>query len=903
MRILEADTKKDIVKEINKIVLSTKVASAISFFLSIIALMAALGVGSFIAMTILTPLEKLKRATDEIGKGHFNIFMDIKTNDEIGALANAFQQMAHDMGAQRRALEQSNAYTENILASITDIILLVSPKGIISRINRFEGLGYNKEELIGIPLRRLLVDKEEVLFTDEGLDDLLHNQSIVNAEVEFLTKGGVLIPVLVSCSVMCDIRGVVLGLVLAARDMRERDEIMSQLRHARQKAEEANRVKSAFLATMSHEIRTPMNAILGLNDLALQNDLHPKVRDYLRKMRSASKSLLRIINDILDFSKIEAGKLDMEQIPFHLVEIFENLANLFRNKIADKKIEWVLDLPSDLLFECIGDPLRLEQVLINLIGNSLKFTQQGYVMVQAHCLEQTDQAVKIQFSVRDSGIGLSSTEQEKLFQAFSQADSSTTRHYGGTGLGLAISKQLVELMGGQIWVESQPEQGSHFHFTVSFGVGQKVARRPLVMDDDLQGVKVLLVDDNREQLRVIEQELKEFSFSVTAVNSGTEALAVWRLAHGTKEPFSLLLIDYGLSDNNGLEIASEIRKQDTVKIVLMTTFNDDACQQGVAELALDGLLEKPVSRLLLFDTLRELFGKEVVPYDRNQNRSAMEQQVREKIPGARLLLVDDIALNRQVARELLERVGFQIDVAVDGRQAVLKVEQDGPFDALLMDLQMPEMDGYEATRAIRQNPAHAQLPIIAMTAHTLEGIEEQCRVAGMNAHIAKPIHMVKLCKTLLHWIPEKRGIEIERAKGSLPVVRQQSAVAEEPIVSIPTNLPGMDVAAALEQLDNDIPFFKSILSMFLRDFMDSTESIRAALDDPQEEGRGLARRLSHSVKGVAGNLCADSLLQAAKNLEQGILENREEEWPLLLETFDSALVQVLQSAQTLLVKS
>ncbi|MBF0399609.1 MAG: response regulator [Magnetococcales bacterium] len=696
------------------------------------------------------------------------------------------------------------------------------------------------------------------------------------------------------------------------RDITEQKNREEQLMQARDLADQANRAKGAFLAIVSHEIRTPMNAIIGLNTLALQHNLPIKVRDYLRKMRTASHALLRILNDILDLSKMEAGKLEIEQIPFYLVETFENIGNLFRHKGGDKNIELVLVLPNNLLFEMIGDPLRLGQILVNLVSNAIKFTHAGEVVVQAECLQQTADQVFVQFSVRDTGIGISPEQQQALFHAFAQADSSTTRRYGGSGLGLAISKQLVERMGGEIWIESAIGAGSTFHFTAWLGIGPEHSQHPLLLEEDLRGLKVLVVDDNETSQEVLSALLHSFDLKVTTANSGKEALTALETAHAMEEPFALILIDYRMPEMDGLTTATIIQQQKHLfstlpnllpattipKIVLMSAFASDDVQKNAEKFGLDGFIEKPCSRLFLFDSIRELFGKEVATQFQQQNLTDVEQQVRELLSGARILLVDDIDLNRQVARELLEGMGLLIELASDGQEAVEKVQQTGTsFDAILMDLEMPGMDGYQATRLIRQSSRHAKLPIIAVTAHAMDGIWERCLAAGMNDHIAKPIDNVALCHLLLRWIPARiPSKEIIQAVAAQTKRLQQEASQTEND-PLPASMPGVNLPAARQRMNNNAKLLREMYLSFLRDFSHVGEKIRADLEKGEEENRKAARMCAHTIKGMAGNLSAEQLYLAARDLEDEIHKGQKERWPARLELFEQAIQQVMASIQ------
>jgi len=542
--------------------------------------------------------------------------------------------------------------------------------------------------------------------------------------------------------------------------------------------EATTRAKDLFLANMSHEIRTPMNAIMGLNDLALKQDLHPKVRDYLIKIRSASRSLLRIINDILDFSKIETGQLVLEQIPLHLGDLFDHLSDMLRNQAAEKNIELIMEISQDCPISLSGDALRLEQILINLISNAIKFTEQGMVHVlvkeiKTELLAYDESShrlmsdcgipahrIVLEFSVRDSGIGLSSDQIEKLFRPFVQADDSTTRKYGGTGLGLSICKRLVELMGGQIGVESAMGQGSVFHFTI--------------------------VCETHPNL-----------------------------------------------------------------------YRETPCPP---------------------DPLRGLRGQEAAKRSRGD-----EADYTDQLGGIRLLLVEDMPINQQVAHELLAGVGILVDVANDGVEAVQMVKS-GNYDAVLMDIQMPLMDGHEATRTIRRDLRFVQLPIIAMTAHAMTSDREKSLAAGMNDHIVKPIDPDRLFSLLMTHIKPSERVSVDRE-----ILPQKQHIHNGKITAW-EKIPGIDMESALHRVMGNQTLLMRLLLDFGRDYNNVAEDVRKSLARGESER---SRRIVHQIKGLAGNIGAGAVYETAQTLELAIEQGRESDWPALIDIFESELQEVL----------
>jgi len=664
--------------------------------------------------------------------------------------------------------------------------------------------------------------------------------------------------------------------IATLEDISVRKQMEAELLEAKTMADEANKAKGDFLANMSHEIRTPMNAVIGMAHLALNTELTSKQRDYLNKIQSSANALLGIINDILDFSKIEAGKMDMESIDFNLDDVLDNLANLITVKAQEKEdLEILFATGHDVPRQLVGDPLRLGQVLINLANNALKFTESGQIVVSTALKTEKADKVTLLFSVSDSGIGMTAEQTAKLFQSFSQADTSTTRKYGGTGLGLAICKKLTEMMHGSITVESKPGEGSTFTFTAEFGRGQARDRVRHRAPSDLRSMRVLVVDDNATSREILQEMLQSFSFEVSLATSGEESLNELDKAYNER-PFELIVMDWKMPGMDGIETARSIRGQsrfaDNPAIILVTAYGREEIMQQADDIGLEGFLLKPVSPSVLFDTIMQAFGKEGPAKPRDKMALQENTDGVHLLKDARVLLVEDNEINQQVAREILEGAGLKVALANNGLEAIAKLEGN-VFDAVLMDIQMPVMDGYTATQKIRSQEHFTDLPIIAMTAHAMAGDHEKSLSAGMNDHVTKPIDPDKLFGTLSRWIRPR----VEKAQDQPP-----EAATQKPHISVdskfidntdtpseevilPDSLPGFNLSEGLNRLQGNRQLYRKLLIKFATDYAETVKDFQTAL---KAEDLERAHRLIHSIKGVAGNLAAAELQRAATALEK-----------------------------------
>jgi signal transduction histidine kinase/DNA-binding response OmpR family regulator/HPt (histidine-containing phosphotransfer) domain-containing protein len=663
------------------------------------------------------------------------------------------------------------------------------------------------------------------------------------------------------------------------------------IRDAMLRAEAATRMKSEFLANMSHEIRTPMNAIIGMSRLALMADPNPKQRNYLSKILGAGEHLLGIINDILDFSKIEAGRMTLEVVPFDLDDMLEHLSSIAAIKTDARRVELVFCVPRGVPGRLVGDPLRLGQVLINLTNNAVKFTEEGEIVVAVEVVEREAGRVVLRFSVSDTGIGMDAEQLARLFQSFTQADNSITRKYGGTGLGLSISKQLVELMGGTIAVTSTPGVGSRFSFTVPLGIADADATAAPAAGSQLQRMRVMVVDDSLGARDALVEMLDGFGIQADAVASGEESLARLAQAMAGGAPYHVVLMDYMMPGWDGVETIRRIRADARFTappaILMVSACTREGVLQQEGDVPMSGFLTKPVGPALLYDSLLQVLRPDLAAPAGGAAGSSLPGQRfdAERLAGARILLVDDNANNREVALDFLAVARMRVDVATGGQEAV-RMAQDTDYDLVLMDIQMHEMDGYTATRAIRALPGRAGVPVVAMTAHAMAGDRERSLAAGMNDHVVKPIDPDLLLRTLVKWIPPQR-LEGRTPPPAAPV---QSAPPAPALATAFPAVRGVDWSRALANAGGQQQRLRRRIVSFLQEYVQAPLAMRDALANGDYAP---LQALAHNLKSGAAYIGAMPLAALASTLEQELRAGRADRVPVLAPDMIVALDSVL----------
>lgn len=658
-------------------------------------------------------------------------------------------------------------------------------------------------------------------------------------------------------------------------------------------ANAASIAKSLFLANMSHEIRTPMNAILGFSHLALKTDLSPKQADYVSKIKAASSALLSLINDILDFSKVEAGMLTLENGHFEIRETIENATAISAVKAAEKGVDVRIAIDDDVPTTLLGDALRLNQIVLNLVSNAVKFTERGGVILSVRAVERRDPDLVLEISIRDTGIGMTPEQQANLFRSFSQADSSMTRRFGGTGLGLAISKQLVELMGGSIRVDSTPGAGSTFTFTVKLQVGDSAMLASAAHIAELRGLRVLIVDDNPASREILHNLFESWSVQADLVASGSEAIAFLEAANEAGTNYDLMLIDWKMPGMDGIEAVEAMQASDKLTrlptIMMVSAYAREEAMAGARQAGISAFLVKPIDPGLLLQQITQFIGQHRTEPVAGAPAQPVAPMVAPELRGARVLLVEDNEINSEVAYEILTDGGLVVELAANGRIACdLVLDPARRYDAVLMDVQMPEMDGITATKRIRERIPSERLPIIAMTAHAYEQERQNCLRAGMNDHVAKPVDPALLMRTLERWLKPA-------APEAKPTVAPQippTAAATD----LPDSLPPFDIPVALSRVNGKAALLRKLIVNFGIKYRGAIATLRADIEAGAVDD---ARRLAHTLKGVAGSLELRKVAEASRQLEDALAHRELMNMDELVERLDQALQPALAVARSL----
>jgi PAS domain S-box-containing protein len=801
----------------------------------------------------------LKQAYDELEDMVATRTQALKRSEQLLNTTNS------ELISSNIEIEKQRTLLQYLFDAVPDLIFAKSHEGYYVLSNSaFEALvGFEHDQIIG-KTDYDLYPKEVADFFQEK-DQKLKNtgQQSRNEEwVEFPDgKKSLLDTMKIPVK---QLQGEAFGILGISRDITQRHEMEQELSQAKDIAEEATKAKSDFLANMSHEIRTPMNAIIGMSHLALQTDLSRKQKNYIEKVNRSAESLLGIINDILDFSKIEAGKLDIEHINFRLEDVMDNLTNLLGLKAEEKSLELHFDISPEVPTALIGDPLRLGQILINLGNNAVKFTEPGgEIVVHIDVSESSEGEVLLHFYIKDSGIGMTHEQQSKLFQSFSQVDSSTTRKYGGTGLGLTISKRLTTLMGGDIWVESTAGVGSTFHFTAKLGeqAGEVSKRRPVAAE--LSSLRILIVDDNQTSREILSQMLVNFGFRVDQADSGQQSIDLLQLSD-LQDPYQLVLMDWKMPGMDGVETTKHIQLDVGIKnvptVIMVTAYGREEASSAAHAVDIMGYLTKPVTSSSMLDAILFAMGKEVASSERLDRNTETAQEAIDKLQGSEILLVEDNDLNQELAIELLTLNGLSVTLAENGQEALSILEQK-TFDGVLMDCQMPIMDGYKATKLIREQEKYSALPIIAMTANAMAGDREKVIDAGMNDHIAKPINVNNMFQTMARWITPENPLAVNTSNNSEAV--------EEIVVP---NFRFIDTEAGLLTTQNNKKLYMKLLNRFAASYQHFEEDFESSKHSEDKEA---LTRWAHTLKGTAGNIGAVHVQNAAAELEICSMEARD----------------------------
>jgi PAS domain S-box-containing protein len=867
------------------------------FVLEGVLLLAGVLFSFIVARKLTRPIMQLAETATAVAGGDLNARAAVRSRDELGALGEAFNHMASELAESyglleerveeraralasanqeleqeigereraERSLAAAHARLRSVLDAATQVsIIATDVSGTITVFNSGAEhmLGYRAEDMIGkqtpeiIHLASEVIQRGEELsrkvgYPVEGFDVFVtyaREHEFERRDWTYVRKDGSHITVSLVVTAVRDADDEIVGFLGVAEDVTDQKRAEMELRQAKEAAEAASRAKSAFLANMSHEIRTPMNAIIGMTELVLDTDLTTEQREFLDCVAESGEALLDVVNDILDFSKIESGRLVLESTAFDLHENIGDTMKSLAVRAHRKGLELACRVCPEVPQVVVGDRTRLRQVLVNLVGNAIKFTDSGEVVLEVDRQTQTNGEVVLHFSVKDTGIGISRDQQAAIFEVFQQADSSTTRRFGGTGLGLTISSRLAELMGGRVWVDSEVGHGSTFHVTARFGLQDHDSVAPAdVAREDLHGVRVLIVDDNATNRRILEETLRGWGMEPICAPGAQEALQLARQAHGAGQPFQVVLTDSNMPGVDGFTLAQQIRREDGVggTVIMMLTSGDrpgdiSRCE----ELEIASYMLKPIKRSELYEAMLMGLGGRVRARKEHKRRAVVTEH---KTRPLRILLAEDSLVNQKLAIALLEKRGHSVRVANNGREAVAAVESQH-FDLVLMDVQMPEMDGLEATAAIRQREEQTgdRVPIIAMTAHAMRGDRRRCLHAGMDGYVAKPIRIGQLLDAI------RSAVDADA-----------DAVASESEPSSAENI--VDWAKALDAVGGDHDLLKTLTQSVIEETPRMIDAVRRSVADGDSARLQLT---AHTLKGSMRYFGANRAIQLAFRLEK-----------------------------------
>ncbi|MDG4551691.1 MAG: response regulator [Candidatus Contendobacter sp.] len=847
-------------------------------------------ISTLLAGQLLRPMQRLQAGVQHIGQGDLSYRIGLDPRNEIGRVAVAFDDMAarlqereRQVATQTAALQESEARYRAIVEDQTELICRYAPDGAITFVNEAycRYFGKRREELLGHSFIPLIPDEDRqraeahiaILSWENPTATIEHRVILPSGEIRWQhwTDRAIL-----------DEQHRIVEFAGVGRDITDRKQAEEALQQAKETAEAASRAKSEFLAAMSHEIRTPMNGVLGMAELLLGTPLNDQQRRFADMILNSGRTLLAIINDILDFSKIEAGKLDMDIASFDLRELVEDTMLLLAKRAHEKGLDLISDLPLNLPASVRSDPVRLRQVLANLVGNAIKFTERGEVLVRLRVLDHDAVTPRLRFEIQDTGIGIAPEAQARIFDSFTQADGSTTRRYGGTGLGLTITRRLVQLMGGEIGVSSAPGAGSRFWFTLPLSQRIGSVRPFWTAWANWRGLRVLLVDDNATNREILQRQLMVWGLANDEAENGPQALGRLRDAAQAGQPYDLALVDMRMPDMDGLDLARRIRADPTLarlRLALLSSNGGETLAEQAARAGMQELLHKPVRQAELYDALCRLLSRVAEPVSQRPPSSA----VRASRFAGRILIAEDNLVNQEMALAVLEMLGCQAEVAANG-QAAVEAATRTRYDLILMDCQMPVLDGFAATAAIRrweQTEGRPRLPIVALTANVVKGFREECLMAGMDDYLSKPFEQEQLIAVLERWLPLAESTVPTPAASSPPVSPPPTGakvVASAEPVSLPVPDPAPPVLArsALDQIralqrPGGSDLLSKIIDLYLESAPKLLEKAREAV--AAADGEAL-RQATHSLKSSSANLGATQLAAVCKELEQRGREQR-----------------------------